>query len=144
MRAHRHLLTAAAVAALTAAFAAAGTEALAQTYYDDGTYVDEFVVTGPARRDGPSRLSQVVNIRDLDLNTYAGREVMRLRVRDTARNICRILGEGPGNGGPLLRSCEQDAIAGARPQMRVAVAQARARVAYAYLDAYPWDTRVFP
>jgi UrcA family protein len=133
------LIAAAALAAATALPAAA------QVYtYDDGTVVDEVIVSpiGPYR-NGPDRMSQRVSLSDLDLTTYAGRQVMRLRVRDAARNVCRALGEGPGNGGPLLRSCEDQAIRDTAPQMRVAVNEAIRSRAYAYNDlgAYPYDWR---
>ena len=119
-----------AAAALTAA-AALGAPAQAQ-------YVDEVVVTGPVGRDGPSRLSQRVSYADLDLTTYAGQEVLRLRIRDTARGLCRALGESRFTGGALTPSCESEAIRDARSQAKQAV-----RLAYAgynrtyYADAGP-------
>jgi UrcA family protein len=145
MRAHlTPLLAAAAMTALALPAAAQ------QVYYvADGPYVDEVVVTPTYRyRDGPNRLSQRVSYADLDLTTRAGQEVLRLRIKDTARSICRTLGEGPGNGGPLLPSCETQAIRDARPQVRRAVRYAFANPpAYAYNDigdAYAWNTRVWP
>ena len=117
-------------AAASLAFAAAATvaaPAAAQT-------VREVVVSGPRSIDGsPSRLSQVVSLRDLDLRSPADRAELRMRVRDTARSLCHALGEGSDNGGPLLPSCEQDAINRARPTMAVAVAQAHAARPYASL-----------
>ena len=121
-----------AAAALTAA-AAFGAPANAQ-------YVDEVVVTGPVGRDGPSSLSQRVSYADLDLATYAGQEVLRLRIRDTARSLCRALGEDRFSGGPLTPSCESEAIRDARSQMRRAVRVAYARTDrtyYAAADLYP-------
>ena len=131
-----HTLTACAALALGAAATAA--PAAAQYAYDNysGAYVDEVVVPGTRYRyrgDGPATLSRVVSYRDLDLTTYDGQQVLKMRVRATARDICRELGEGRGNGGPLLRSCEDDAVRSARGQMRFAVARAQSRSYYASL-----------
>lgn len=122
--------------------AAAGLAALAlpavaqSAYVDDGPYVDEVVVTPSVRPslDGPARLSQAVSVRDLDLTSYEGRRMLDMRIRATAHTLCRALGEGSGNGGPLLPSCEDQARRDARPQVRVAVNQAYATRAYAYAD----------
>jgi len=107
-----------------------------------GAYVDELVVIGPAGPDGPRRLSRAVNIGDLDLATRQDRELLRIRVRDTARDLCRALGEDSSGPSPLIPSCEQQAVRDARPQVRVAIDQAYARVRYADLDAryryYPY------
>jgi len=129
--------------------AAAGLAVLAvpaaaqSVYVDDGPYVDEVVVPGVRLGPhGPDRLSQAVSFRDLDLTSYEGRRVLDLRIRATARTLCRALGEGSGNGGPLLPSCEEQARRDVRPQVRVAVNQAYASRAYAYLDTgappYPY------
>ena len=130
-----HTLTACAALALGAA--ATATPAAAQYAYDhySGAYVDEVVVPGSYRYrgDGPSTLSRAVSYRDLDLATRDGRHVLKMRIRDTARDICRELGEGRNNGGPLLRSCEDDAVRSARGQMRFAVARAQSRSYYASL-----------
>ena len=115
------------------------TPAAAQSVYDPytGTYVAEVVVPGRYYRnyrgERPVRLSRIVSYRDLDLATLDGRQVLKMRIRATARDICRELGEGPGNGGPLLRSCEDDAVRSARTQVRHAVARAHARTYYASL-----------
>jgi UrcA family protein len=131
--------TAAAAAALTAA-AAFGAPAHAQyaTPYAD-PYVDEVVVTGPAGRDGPRRLSQRVSYADLDLATHAGQDVLRLRIRDTARSLCRALGEDRFSAGPLTPSCEAEAIRDARGQVKHAVrlAYLRGERTY-YADASRW------
>jgi len=113
------------------------TPAAAQYAYDPhtGTYVSEVVVPGRyyRYRDRPTTLSRVVSYRDLNLATYDGQQVLKMRIRATARDICRELGEGPGNGGPLMRSCEDDAVRSARGQMRFAIARAQARTYYASL-----------
>lgn len=133
MRAH----TLTAIAALTLGAAAAATPAAAQYTYDNysGAYVEEVVVPGTYRYRGarPNTLSRRVSYRDLDLATYDGQQVLKMRIRATARDICRDLGEGRGSGGPLLRSCEDDAVRSARGQMRTAVARAHARSYYAAL-----------
>lgn len=126
-----------AIAALTLGAAAAATPAAAQHAYDSysGTYVDEVVVPGSYRYRGerPMTLSRAVSYRDLDLATYEGQRVLKMRIRATARDICRELGEPRGNGGPLLRSCEDDAVRSARGQMRVAIGRHQARSYYAAL-----------
>jgi hypothetical protein len=55
-------------------------------------------------------------------------------VRDTARDLCRALGEEASGPSPLIPSCEQQAIRDARPQVRLAVDQAYANARYAALD----------
>ncbi|MDB5424995.1 MAG: hypothetical protein JWQ29_2411 [Phenylobacterium sp.] len=119
------------------ALAAAGAiaaPAAAQTYVDGSPYVDELVVTGPSYDGRPARLSRAVSIADLDLSTPQDRAVLRLRVRDTARDLCRALGE-TGESGPLVPSCEDQARRDATPQMRVAINRAYARRTYASLAA---------
>jgi len=133
MRAH----TLTAIAALTLGATAAATPAAAQYAYDtyrDG-YVEEVVVPGSYRYRGerPMTLSRTVSYRDLDLATYHGQRVLKMRIRDTAREICRELGEPRGGGGPLLRSCEDDAVRSARGQMRFAIVRAQTRSNYASL-----------
>jgi len=133
MRAHLKPLVAA------SALAALALPAAAQQAYvvADGPYVDEVIVSPLPYRSNLTRLSQRVSYADLDLTTLSGQEVLRLRIKDTARNICRNLGEGPGNGGPLLMSCEDQAIRDARPQVRRAVRYAFAHPpVYAYNDLY--------
>lgn len=105
-------------------------------------YVDEVVVTGPLGRDGPSRLSQRVSYADLDLATYAGRQVLKLRIRDTARSLCRALGEDSRAAGSVVPSCETQAIRDARGQVRratdIALARADGRTYYAYVGPPPY------
>jgi len=104
--------------------------------------VDEVVVTGPVGPDGPRRLSQRVSYADLDLATYAGQEVLRVRIRDTARSLCRALGEDNTGPSPLVPSCETQAVRDARTQVRratgVALAEAGRRTYYAYADDLPY------
>jgi len=119
--------------ALAAAFAVAA-PAAAQVY-DDVPEVGEVIVTGPVGPDGPASLSRVVSLRDLDLATREDREVMRIRIRDTARDLCRALGEEASGPSPLIPRCEDRAIRDVRPQVRLAIDQAYARAHYATLDA---------
>jgi UrcA family protein len=112
------------VLAAGVAVAGVGT-ALAQTT------VGEVTVTG---RYGPGpdvrSLSAPVSYSDLDLTTGAGREALRQRVKLTARDLCRQLGEANMGGTAVQPSCEQDAINSATAQERVAFEQAVPR-AYA-------------
>jgi UrcA family protein len=121
------------------AAASAALPAAAQGYYDDTPTVAEVVITpqhyGPDGR--PDRMSRVVSLRDLDLTTLEGRRIMRLRVRDTARDICRALGESSA-GGPLTPSCVDQAVRDAQPQMRTAVNTAYRTQTYALLEPYPY------
>jgi UrcA family protein len=125
----------AAGAALALATAAA-LPAAAQPAYDDyyapyDSEVAPVVVMGHAGPNGPSRLSQAVSYADLDLTTYEGRDVLKLRVRDTAHRLCRALGEGNDTSGPLLPSCEDQAYRDARPQIRWAIDHAYVQAEYA-------------
>ena len=124
-------------AALALAAAAAAAPAAAQVYADEGpAYVDEVVITGPLAPDGrPALLSRVVSIRDLDLATREDQALLRLRIRDTARDLCRELGESDSGGSPIIPSCVDQAVRDARPQMRVAINQAYANARYASLTA---------
>jgi len=133
---------------LAAAFAVAA-PAAAQIYDPatdtyTGPYVDELVVIGPVGPDGPRRLSQAVSIRDLDLVTREDREVLRIRIRDTARDLCRALGEDSSGPSPLIPSCEQQAVRDARPQVRRAIDEAYAGARYAALEASPYAPRYYP
>jgi UrcA family protein len=118
--------------------------ASAQTYYDDPAYVsangyvDEVVVPGHRLHDyyGPSQLSARVSYRDLDLTTYQGRQVLKMRIRDTAHDLCRELGEANAPGDALAPSCVDGAMRSARPQMKTAIAQAYAHPVYAWNEPY--------
>lgn len=123
-----------------AAGAAVAVPAAAQAYADEAplyvsaNYVDEVVVPGPLSADGrPARLSRVISIRDLDLATREDQALLRLRIRDTARDLCRALGEDGRGYSPVAPSCEDQAVRDARPQVRLAVNQAYAR-RYAALE----------
>ena len=101
------------------------------------------LVASPAAAQSPISANGqlVVSYADLDLSPYAGQEVLRLRVRDTARSLCRALGEDRFSSGPLTPSCESEAIRDARSQMKHAVRMAFAgynRTYYADLGALPY------
>lgn len=112
-------------AALAAFVTAAAAPAFAQTTVQELTVTGRYGV-GPEVR----RLSAVVSYADLDLTTDAGRTALRERVRSTASDLCRRLGEGAAGGTALVPSCEQDAVNSVHQQERVAIAQAKPR-AYA-------------
>jgi UrcA family protein len=114
----RNLLIAAGVAALAAAAAA---PALAQS-------VEELTVTGQwnGRGEPPASLSRVVTFDDLDLRNTGDQAELRRRINTTARDICDELGQDRPNVGNLGHSCQDQAVANALSQVRIAVAQAYA------------------
>jgi UrcA family protein len=124
----------------------AAAPAQSQVIYDDGyvptAYVDEVVVPAPYHRYyEPNRLSARVSYRDLDLTTYEGRRVLDMRIRDTARDICRRLGEENASGDALAPSCVDGAIRSARPQVRTAIAESYRSPVYAWnepVNPYPY------
>ncbi|HET6970563.1 MAG TPA: UrcA family protein [Phenylobacterium sp.] len=122
-----------AVALMSATALVAVRPAAAQTVYDDVPTVGEVVVYGgPIGPDGrPERLSQAVSYADLDLSTWAGRDALRHRIRDTARSLCDALGESRASD-PIGPSCVDNAVRSASTQMRVAVNEA-------YGEAYARD-----
>jgi len=141
----RNFTPALAVVAAAAGATLVTAPAKAQTtyYYDDPAYVsasstvDEVVV--PGRRlgpDGPNSLSRAVSLRDLDLTTAAGRDVMNMRIRATARDLCRALGEDRSAGDALGASCEDQAVRSARTQAKFAVNVAYENAAYNHAYAY--------
>ena len=133
-------------AALALAAAATASSAGAQVYADEGApYVDEVIITGPVGPDGyPTRLSRTVSLSDLDLATREDQTLPRVRIRDTARDLCRALGEDASGPSPLLGpSCETRAVRNARPQVRLAIEQAYDRARYASLDS-PYAPRPYP
>ena len=130
MRAQKTLPIAAALAFAGAAAIAA--PAVAQEYYYEPT-VAEVVVTPLYDRDGRTTVSRAVSYADLDLTTYGGQQILKQRVRATARDICRELERGATGPMSSRGSCETDAIRGARSQMRFAVNRAYARTYYASL-----------
>ena len=97
--------------------------------------VEELTVVGHyGPRGEVQSLSQVVNIDDLNLSVRADRNELGRRIDMAARDVCRRLGEPFHATGP---SCERDAVASTRPQIRLAMAQARNRGAYGLAYAAP-------
>jgi len=103
-----------------AGFAMAGAPVLAQT-------VEEVTVVGRIGPEGePQTLSRTVSYRDLDITTDAGQTELKRRINDTARDLCRQLGETGGSTG-VVPSCEDAAVKDATAQMRRHVAAAQPR-----------------
>lgn len=72
-----------------------------------------------------SHLTASVTYTDLDLTTKDGRTVLRQRIRATARDICRQLGDNGGSVG-MAFVCEDEAVRGAAAMERKLIAEARA------------------
>ena len=105
--------------------------------------VDELTVYGrPGLYGEPNTLSRVVSIADLDLRYDTDVREMQRRVRMTARQICRELGETGGGG--VTPSCEDAAVRGAQRQTRFAIAQARSPDYYAYNAPAPYAREYVP
>ena len=110
---------------LTAAAAlAAATPSLAQT-------VEELTVTGHGARARPQAITEVVSYADLDLSYGRDRDVLRMRVNDTAGRICDRLNEPRPAPGNLGHSCQEVAVRDAMGQVREAYADARSAPRYA-------------
>jgi UrcA family protein len=88
-----------------AALALAGAPALAQSA------PEEIIVEGRYGTvpDSVKTLSQAISYADLDLSTDAGRDVLRQRIRLTARFLCNKLGE-TSSSTPLTPSCQDEAV----------------------------------
>jgi len=134
------LVAAAAGLALTAS------PVLAQGYsaYDAGAYgpSEEVIVTAPPFRaeggtlDIPGRATLSVPVRydDLDLATWRGARVLRVRVRDAARNICGQLADAY----PVYQlngtSCYKTALENGLVRADAAIRDARLSYYYGYSD----------
>lgn len=92
-----------------------------------------FTVIG-SHRHAPDEIAASVSYSDLDLSTSAGRATLHHRVRMTARDLCRRIGEDHIGGSVTAPSCEDMAMLGAEPQERAAVAGAQSRT---YAGAAP-------
>ncbi|HSV02336.1 MAG TPA: UrcA family protein [Phenylobacterium sp.] len=87
--------------------------------------VPEVTVVGRWGPNGPRSLSRAVSFADLDLTTGWGRRELDRRIRNTAYELCRELGEQPkARTPPLLQSCEEHAVASAMREERIAFADA--------------------
>jgi UrcA family protein len=118
--------------ALVAGLAAAGAApAAAQPAAGEVVVIGRYGV-GPEVRS----LSAPVSYADLDLTTGAGRDMLRDRVRATAQDLCRRLGEQGMGGTAAAPSCEQDAVNNAQAQERTAIAMA-GRPGYALVAPSP-------
>jgi UrcA family protein len=117
-------LTLATLAAATAVLA--GAPALAQPT------LEELTVTGHALRNERMSISRAVSFADLDLTRPADRRMLRMRISDTAGDVCEELNEPPPSAANIGRSCQEIARRNAMDQVRVAVANARGQ---AYADA---------
>lgn len=123
-----------------AAFAAAGAApAFAQS-------VEQLTVTGQwnGRGEPPASLSRVVSYDDLDLRLASDQRLLRQRVQKTARDICDELGQDRPNAANLGHSCQDNAVAGAMDQVRLAVVDAVTRGGPAYAAAAPPAAYVAP
>jgi UrcA family protein len=130
MRNLSHILTSRRLYAVVAAgVVLAGTPAFAQT-------VDELTVTGRLGPDGaPRSLSQAVSYGDLDLRLASDQAALKSRVKDAARDLCDRLGESNTAYAPIVPSCRDAAYNDAISQVKMAVAEAPARNAYASAQA---------
>lgn len=98
--------------------------------------VDEITVMGSIGPDGqPQTLSRAVSFADLDLATDAGADELRVRIRATARDLCRQLGETGGAG--VTPSCVDQATRNALNDARLVIAAARSPAALAARSAPP-------
>lgn len=117
-----------------AAIAAAGLAAAAPAFAQS---VDELTVTGHYRN--ADTLSAVVGYGDLDLTTQWGQTELKSRIKATARDLCRQLGESDSGASALAPTCVQDAVNSASGQVRVAISQATPR-SLAYIPPAPAAT----
>ncbi|WP_091739650.1 UrcA family protein [Phenylobacterium immobile] len=74
--------------------------------------VNEVTVMGHYAGQGekPMSISRVVSYADLDLSRSKDMDILKQRVRYTARRICAELGEAPTNQANLDRSCQDTAV----------------------------------
>jgi len=124
-----------ALATLAAAAATlAGAPAFAQT-------VEELTITGHALKNQQLSKSRVVSFADLDLTNPRDRQTLRMRVADTAGDVCEELNEPGPTPGNLGRSCQEIATRNGFADVKVAVAAARGA---AYAEANLPDTWYAP
>ena len=100
----------------------ATTAAVAQDYYDNGPGENVIVVAPDyyahrpypsnvlGRPPEPTTLSESVSYSDLDLGTREGAHVLRVRIRDAARDICSTLASRYPIQMADSRSCYRDAV----------------------------------
>lgn len=86
----------------------------------------------PARAAAPAETRQVdVGFRDLDLSQESGVATLDRRVRHAARQVCGNIDMRDLAQTIRVDSCRKAAIAGAAPQIQLAVAAARSGADYA-------------
>ena len=86
--------------------------------------VSEITVMGSYGPDGQAEtLSAPVTFSDLDLTVPADQDVLKTRIRDTARDLCAKLGE-TGSGDALAPGCADAAQKDAWKQAEVVIATA--------------------
>lgn len=106
---------------LCAAAAAAG---LAFSMPAAAQAVSEITVMGKMGPDGQARsLSAPVSFADLDLTMPSDQDVLKTRIRDTARDLCAKLGE-TNSGDALAPGCTDAAKKDAWAQAEVVIASA--------------------
>ena len=88
--------------------------------------VGEITVTG--RYGEASKLSAPVSYADLDLTMKSDQDVLKTRIKDTAKDLCRQLGEANQGSSPLVPSCEEGAYKDAQKQMTDAIAMAPGKI----------------
>jgi UrcA family protein len=108
--------------ALATLAAAATTLASAPTFAQT---VEELTITGHALKNQQLSKSRVVSFADLDLTRPADRRTLRMRVADTAGDVCEELNEPGPTPGNLGRSCQEIATRNGFADVKVAVANAR-------------------
>jgi UrcA family protein len=108
--------------ALATLAAAAATLASAPAFAQS---VEELTVTGHGLRNHELSKSRVVSFADLDLTRPADRQTLRMRVADTAGDVCEELNEPGPTPGNLGRSCQEIATRNGFADVKVAVAAAR-------------------
>jgi UrcA family protein len=107
------------LATLAAAATLAGAPAFAQTP------LEEVTITGHALRGQQMSKSRAVSFADLDLTRPADRRMLRMRVTNTAGDLCQELNEPAPSASNLGRSCQEIATRNAMVDVKVAVAAAR-------------------
>ncbi len=100
---------------------------------------EEIVVTGEYGEvpESVRSLSQAVSYADLDLSTEAGRDMLRQRVKLTARFLCDKLGESDTSS-PIVDSCRDAATKDAMSRVETVEASFAPR-GTTWVRPDPWD-----
>lgn len=95
-------------------------------------------IAASAEPANSTEFSTVVQLADLDLTDHADAARLDERVRTKVRQLCR-LGGRDSQSVRLERECREGALAGALPQVRLAIARANAeRARYAANEHAPF------